>query len=320
LRPERHEPWASGRVAKGLGGVVHRGQSLGFAVHVSHSGYKAFKNSRYKLFDSRLLLTYKPHVIRIGFMYKLDLARMFLEILPNIMYFFCRIFNSDFFIAAIGSFAGAYGGYILVERQSKIKSMDSYIHKINSSILMCYEVANNCLSYKNQISNMIISDYEKQIDKYNYFIIKRYFNIDVTPSIDVFINRIPSLNLNAAGLRGVILEELSNNSEPYKSYSALNQCLFYLTENINLLNNHIETEKQKGTPPEQLFNTHYLQTTNKGYIDTFYEDTIYAIQSNIDDCIRLSNDLSAEIGKVGREFVIKNKIKNRPIAKLIIQN
>lgn len=219
-------------------------------------------------------------------------------------------FNSIFFTAIAGSFAGALGGAWAAQRiAEKAKHKEQLLKEIrytNASIVVATGICNSLLAMKKQHIKPLKESLEVQkvafLDHQRKFKLGQ-INKDVEFHLACDFETLLPPHLPLDILQRQVFEELSLVGRPLRLTTTLYQTVQDLSMSLEKRNQLIEFYKNTNTISPAL----YFGLPQAGGINKDYPSTLEAIYSQADDGIFFSELLSKDLVEHGNQLVLKLK-------------
>lgn len=222
-----------------------------------------------------------------------------------------NIINSGFFTAITGSlagaFAGAYGGYLIVEKGRVREELLKDIRNTNATILIAFAICNSLLSLKGQHLKRLKETYDEQRRE----VVRRCemlksgagrpdtmfeFKADFQT---LFLSPLP-----IDVLQTQVFEKLSPTGQVILLTTTLRQTLHSLDSSIQLRNRIIEGFKGR-SPLQQneLMALYFSLPYGGGHVNQEYPTALEAICEQTDDGIFFSKEICAQLAAHGTSIV-----------------
>lgn len=223
---------------------------------------------------------------------------------------FKDFFNSVFFTAIAGSFAGALGGAWAAQHiAEKAKHKEQLLKEIrytNASIMVATGICNSLLAMKKQHIKSLKDDLEAQKiaflehqKKFNLGEINKDEEFHLTFDFQTLLPPLLPLGI----LQRQVFEELSLVGRPLRLTTTLYQTVQDLSMSLEKRNQLIELYKGTNIISPAL----YFGLPQAGHINQDYPSTVEAIYSQADDGIFFSEQLSKDLVEHGNQLVLKYK-------------
>lgn len=217
-----------------------------------------------------------------------------------------EFFNSVFFTAIAGSFAGALAGAYGAQRiAEKAKYRDQLIKEIrgtNTAIMLAFGICNSLLSMKKQHVKSLKEDFDTQKTALLDYKHKRELGLiskdqEFYYKADFQTLSLPPLPTDI--LQTQVFEKLSLVGRPISLTTTLSQTVHSLSSSLAMRNQQIETYKaNKGASPAE-----YFGLPLDGQINEIYPSLINAIYQQTEDGIFFSHLLCQDMIEHGNKIV-----------------
>ncbi|MFZ1960036.1 MAG: hypothetical protein WAU63_02125 [Methylovirgula sp.] len=210
-------------------------------------------------------------------------------------------FNSVFFIATVGSLAGAFGGawgaQRIAERSKDRAELLKELRNTNAAIVVAFSICNTLISAKKQHVKSLKENFEKA----------RSDLIESQTRGGIFafqadFRTLPEIDLPLAILQAQIFEKLSLEGRGLMLMTTLVQSVGGLNAAILRRNQLIELYKRNSLPRPVLPSLYFGLAQNDGHIDQEYPDLISAIYTQNDDSIFFSQLLCNDLIEHGEKI------------------
>lgn len=213
----------------------------------------------------------------------------------------------DFFIAIVGSlagaFAGAYGAQRIIERAKLREDLIKEIRNSNATIMISFAVCNSILGLKKQHVKRIKETFDKQKKDFLDFQKKREERT-VSSSEFYFVADLQTLSLPKLPVevqQKQVFEKLSIIGRPLSLTTTLTQTIHSFSASLEKRNQLIELFKSVGSNDPR-FVTLYFGLPMNGHVNKEYPDMVDAIWHQTDDGIYFSKLLCQDLVEYGQSI------------------
>jgi len=240
------------------------------------------------------------------------LAEPLLSLFPSFLNWPCVVefSNSQFFAAVVGSFAGAIGGAMIIERVKLRESREQQLRNTNVALSMTFTIANAAFNLKKQhLRGMGVAYRESKAaflqtrDKVAAGLIQgnkvHAFKADLR-TLPQFFARVDALHV-------LVYEKLSVTDRPLALVNALDESVTWLNNAITKRGELIEAVRRAGDiDAAKYFGLPY----GGGHIDEEWPDTLRAAELHTDCIIYFSLLLIDDLRTYGEK--VAKKLKRWP--------
>jgi hypothetical protein len=225
--------------------------------------------------------------------------------------------GSGFFIALIGSFAGAFAGALgaqrIVERFKERELALLQLRNTNAAIMVAFSVCNSVIAIKHQHVASLHATFRRQKEELVDF--KRKRDAGAIPPKQPFefqadLRTLPAPLTPIDVLQTQVFERLSVTGRPLALVTTLSQTILSLASSIASRNAFIERLRATGgSANPEFLNLYFGLPSSSGVHSTEYADTIEAIHNLTDDAIFFSHLLCGDLRDYGTTILERYKVR-----------
>lgn len=214
------------------------------------------------------------------------------------------LLSSNAFTAIAGSFAGAYGAFVIAERQKERQEILSEIRATNAAIAVAVGITQTLLSLKEQNIKPVLDAFERQLEAYSEFLKARELGeIEADERLPLLadMRALSFSHLAVRVLEEIIFERLNCTGRPLMLANVLVRSADSLNAAIGARNSLAEELRPLlDGGGEAEFAALFLGVEYKpGFVDTRYRDHLRGVASTADEGIFFSNLLYMDLREHG---------------------
>jgi hypothetical protein len=218
--------------------------------------------------------------------------------------------NSTIITTLIGAFSGAYGGYLIVEKNKKRESLLSEIRNTNAAITVAFQICTSYLSLKQHVKPLKENFYKSCQDFEDFDSKKKQKKIPMDEKfpLKADLEFLEKMMMPIDVLQKLNFEKISLNGLPLFLTTTLIRAIQSLNNFIEKRNQLIElySEQYKAnllrTSDDKFFFSYFGLKDNSGNIDKNYPDCVDFIYEGTDECIIFSKFLCEELIAHGEQL------------------